>query len=292
MTKLAIPHGVSLAQARRRLSAPSFWWPSLNSDGAVLASSSRPTITATASGTPHAKGAWQEVVAATTEDANWVAMWNATTTGANLADTSMLLDIGVGAAGSEVVIVPNLPVGYGLLGRRPLGFPVRIPKGSRVAIRAQSVVASATAGFVFTFGELPHGKRAPAALVAMGANTATSRGVSIAGAAVNTKSSWVEITAATSQPFGALLLGLQGDADTALAAGTGLVDVGVGAAGSEVVVLADFYVSFAVAEQVNYDGGRPIVPASIPAGSRLAVRWARDNTGNSIDAILHGVPIT
>lgn len=292
MTKLAVPPGVPLASVTNRLRVPSFGLGVATTDGVSLTTSTRTPITATASVVPATLGAWQEVVAATGFEATFVWLLVLGSTGAAGTDTSSLLSIATGAAGSEVPVVDNLAVGYCQGFNLLYGFPLRIPKGSRVAIALRSIVVSKTCLVMVSFANLPLYTRAPMSLTTMGASTVLCRGVSIPGTTVNTKSAWVEIVASTLQPFGAVMLGVQGDGDLALDTSSALVDVGIGPAGSERVLMADYPLNNdATTERINYAGGPPIVGVHIPAGSRLAVRWSRANTGNSLDAILYGVPL-
>lgn len=267
--------------------------PTWNADTATIASSTRPPVTATAGGVAHMKGAWTEVISATTEPYTMVSLCIDSPTGSNTIDTSALLDIGVGAALSEVVVVPNLPVGYISVGNNIVyRFPLYISKGSRVAIRTQAAVALQTVGVVFVFGQLPDKGPSPSRVVAMGVSTATSQGVAVSvPGATNTKGSWTEIIAATAEPFAGLLIGMQGASDTALGNHDCLLDIGIGAAGSEVVILPDM--AFRASTNEGFRQGVPganYVRRHIPAGARLAARWATVNTSNSIDVSLYGVP--
>lgn len=288
MTKLALESGMALSDSRRRLRGSGVWAPSLSTDGVVAASSTRVTATATADAVPHTKGLWTEVVAATTRDISIIGI-EAGGTSTAATNTSTLLDIGVGASLSEVVIVPNLAIGYAWSGYR---LPVWVPKGSRIAIRCQSAVTVKQVFlFMFLF-ELPFSRKPASRIVDIGTNLATSHGVVIgAPGAANTKTSWVEIVAATAEPYEALMLGLQGAADTTLGAAEGLVDVGVGAAASERIVVADFPILTGASETVQPRLNH-LCPAAIPAGSRLAVRWQSASTTGGLDAILYGAPQT
>lgn len=283
------PPGITEQQAQNRLEARTFWLPMKLGDGAALASSSHPTVTATASATPHTKGSWVEIVAALTSECTLLDLGIAVGTSLNTANTSTLLDIGVGAGGSEVVVVPDLNVGYQLNNTFKARIPLTIPAGSRVAARCQGAAVSQAIGIRATFYAFPHGRRPSRTVVAMGPNAATSRGVDIAGTTANTKSSWVEITAATTEPFYALVVGLSGGGDTTLNTATALVDIGAGPAGSETVIVTDLPVSVGAAESITYDPGAH--PVNIPKGTRLAARWARSNTGDSLDAALYGIRV-
>jgi hypothetical protein len=109
--------------------------------GAVTASSKGTTVTA--SGSTHTKGSWAEITSSAAISSEWcvLSVHNDGTNGKH-----NLIDIAVGAASSEQVIVSNLymPAAqtYQLTGGKH-SFPLHIPAGSRVAVRAQSDVANA-----------------------------------------------------------------------------------------------------------------------------------------------------
>ena len=90
-------------------------------------------------GTAHTKGAWSELIAATTHPYHWVCL-SLTHEGALSAGTSYLVDLGIGGAGSEVVVVPNLAFYGGSTSDCMTGpvvcFPLHIPAGTRVAARS------------------------------------------------------------------------------------------------------------------------------------------------------------
>lgn len=262
--------------------------PTIVDDGAVSASSTRATATATASATPHTKGSWTEVIATTISPANLVLLYLTVATAANGVDTSTLLDIGIGAAGSEVAIVPDLAVGYAPVGLT-YSIPVNIPVGSRVAVRCQSAVISKTVAVQVTFAQNPNGRRSASSLVSIGVDSATSHGVGLAAPGVaHTKTAWTQIIAATAEPFEAFLVGMQGNADLSFGAGAALVDIGYGAAGSEVVLAPDLPLNMTSTEIIT--GQSPnLIPARLPAGTRLAARWQCASTSNSLDVSLYGV---
>lgn len=294
MSKLAVPSGVALGDARRRINGRGFWSPSLSAAGVDATTSTRATATCTASATPHTKGTWTQVVAATTVEATLLSIGvsgAAFSTGINASntDTSTLLDIGIGGAGAEVALVANLGVGFSLPAAR-FRIPVLVPVGSRLSIRAQSVVVSQQVTVGIELGVLPFGKGAPNHLVTMGADTAASKGVGLAvPGAANTKGAWTEIVAASSEPFDALVIGQQCNADAAAVAGGVLFDIGIGSAGNEVVRLGDLAYQMSGTE-ICHRYFDPLQPLDIPAGTRIAARYQAGNTGNSVDLVLIGVP--
>lgn len=245
------------------------------------------------SGSTHTKTAWVEFVTSTPIDADglFVSLMNG-----NAANHSFLVDIAIGAAGSEVVIASNVLVAQ--LANVPLQLflPFAIPEGSRIAARAQ---ASATPTavwlrFMLTAGgtlATPPGGR----LLTFGATTGTTRGIALTG---NNGSfgSWVELTASTSADVAALWIIAGNVANSAPIAGSLtelLIDIGVGGAGSEVSVLGPI-------PAVSTTAGIMLatIPTwfacSIPAGSRIAARYqsnTTDATDRKIEVTAYGLAI-
>ena len=91
-----------------------------------------------------AKGAWVELSTATTLHVNYlvILMDDANTT--NIYDT----DIGTGAAGSEVVLIPNIHFHINITGNRiiPIIYPFKadLAQGTRLSARTQAVANTDT----------------------------------------------------------------------------------------------------------------------------------------------------
>ena len=91
-------------------------------------------------GVSNAKGSWAQITASTSRDyIGFVVSADGQNTGGTY--NYSLVDIGVGAAGSEQIIVPDWGcknnAGTIFNGVSPF-FPIRIPTGSRIAVRAAS----------------------------------------------------------------------------------------------------------------------------------------------------------
>ncbi len=117
--------------------------------------------TVTAHATPHTKGAWTQLHAATPFDGYYILVAS-DLLGASGADTSALVDIGYDAAGgtSYTVVAPNLIMGFNrgstISPLQQVALPVFIPAGSTVAARMQSVVVSETGSIgVYIYGGTP-----------------------------------------------------------------------------------------------------------------------------------------
>jgi hypothetical protein len=201
------------------------------------------------------------------------------------------MDIGIGAAGSEVAIVSNIAVG-GITNQPNAGMlidlPISIPAGTRVAFRAQS---NRTATSSFGVQVIPAAavdpQTTPTTADALGTATATSSGTAMSGAS----GTYVQITAATTKDYQALIIVPSltvGSATTA----TVLYTVAVGAAGSE----RDIYQM-----QSAYDGGLGVGNiytgggilsggGLVPSGSRIAIKHNIASSPANFAACVIGVP--
>lgn len=246
-------------------------------------------ITLTASGTPHNKGAWSELI--TAADIDYTGIWIFTNTGVSVSatDTSTLLDVGFGAAASEVSVVGEIGLGFAN-SVRAIYLPLYVPAGTRVSARIQSVVVSETLVVWCMlvggggYGPPLVGRQA----VTYGANTGTSGGVAmtVPGAA-NTKGAWTQITASTTAPIRWLLACVMGPAgDNNITNQEGLVDIGVGGAGAEVVVIANIKYSLSGAEALTCH--LVSVPVWIPTATRLAARYQQSAGNDTPNIILIG----
>ena len=237
-------------------------------DGAAL-------LTAAASNT---KSGWTQLIASTKFDAIgivpiWTKCWS------NLVGW-YLADIAVGAAASEVVVLPNLisKGRQGGAGQAGAFIPLAIPRGSRLSARAQALSAGTTRSYNFQMllvsGDLLGGAPLSKAYT-YGAETADSTGVAIdAGGSANTKGAWTELTASSSAPTRWMMVQIQHSTNGGLAADTTyLLDIGIGAASSEVVLIPDLPVT------IDSSGGGVVfsnpwysLPVDIPAGTRISAR--------------------
>lgn len=246
------------------------------------------TITATADATPHTKGAWIEVVSATTHATTLIEMW--ADVDVSGAATGTLVDIGIGGAGSEVVVVPNIPIGSWINAANTqrnasIALPLSIPTGARVAVRIQSVVVSHTAAITIGFSGGGALIPAPTAEI-IGSDTATSRGVYVGGVAT-----YVQITAGTASHYRYLVM-VPSASNTALPNLTASFDLGVGPAASE-VALGRIWVDSTTIEAIGVGARLPVwamsaITPGAPAGSRLAVKPSSGS--NALDFALIGIP--
>lgn len=238
------------------------------------------------------KGSWTTLISSTTYSGAWLLI---TLVNPNNLD-SFLVDIGIGGAGAEQVIIPDLNTDNQSLAapcNRFYLFPIAIPAGTRISARCASdssaadtvnvgiTVISAPIGGVTGMGRCETG----------GAVAASSAGTSIdPGATINTKGAWVEMVAATAHTYEWMCMGISKNTANTVQLNY-LIDVGIGAVGSEVVVIGDL----AVNAGTTADAPLPAslcFPCAIAAGSRVAVR-CQCNVNTSPDRTIlmltHGV---
>jgi len=242
------------------------------------------TVVSLTLGLSNAAGAWTEIITSTAAEASWiqVAAYSASSAGRAPA---ILLDVGIGGAGAEVAVISGMQVGMvSTTGGLPW-MPLRIPAGTRVAVRAQNsdTLPTSMGVTVCTAGAAPGTTPPPiTSLSASPATLATSRG------ALVTTSGWTEVIAATPMPYRMLVLCIGGGGDPTYSSVEALHDLGVGAAGSEVVVARSVWGESST-ESRNWRGGPTYAVGSWPAGTRVVARSNQGATnGYSVNVI--GVP--
>jgi hypothetical protein len=227
------------------------------------------SATATANTSAHTKGAWIELVASTSGAASALLIRIENIRASNV-DTATLVDIGVGASGSEVAVVPNIAAGQaGSMNndlRSGLFFfvPVQIPSASRIAARIQSLVTGGKTAVVTVFA-MTWGNPSllPTAVDSLGTSTATSQGT------VGSAAAWTEIVASTSTAYRAispLVCGATATQNTAVRN----ISFAVGASGSETAICRHAYV---VTTNETIDGPittHPVIAGPFPAGTRFS----------------------
>jgi len=258
--------------------------------GANVAGGTGTSFTSNASA--NTKGSYAQLIAATAFDASMMMLMFSRADGG----IDYLVDVAIGASGSEVIILSNVLVSGGT-GQQYYGsqffFPVNIPAGTRLAIRSQSTTGTIglradimlfqggfgtpeTQGFVTTYG----------------ANTADSGGVQVdPGGTTNTKGSYSEITSSTTYPIRFLSIVIGNQLNTVRSTQLFLMDVAIGASGSEVIILPDLLINANVSPDVLCPQVYTNLPVQIPAGTRIAVRAAsngNDATDRLFDVVMYG----
>lgn len=266
----------------------------------VLAANASGISVFTNGGSANTKGAWFELTAslAYTVYALSIEMRAGSLSGAT---NSFLLDVGLGAPGSEVVVLENVLCSVHATDGNPyavIDLPLGVPQGTRISARAQ-----ANNGLLHEIRALMHlptlSRQSPietpaAVTTTYGANTGDSGGVFVdPGPTTGVKSAWSEVGIAGGQGVRVLVVGIgsQQQANRAGEIGNYFVDIGMGAPGSEVVVVPDVPV-------LSPDGIGVLLPilslpypVSIPAGVRISARASstiNSVPGRQFDVIVYG----
>ncbi len=112
------------------------------------------------------------------------------------------------------------------------------------------------------------------------------------GAVANTKGAWAELDPSIANEIRMMMIALGQNDLTATSKAFYLVDIGVGAAGSEQVIIADYPVARDSSGDRPQPQLTPPIPVNIPAGSRLAVRAQCSLTtpnNRELEMIVYGV---
>jgi len=244
------------------------------------------SFTVTADSTKDVKGAWTEIIASTSEDTNFIYL-SLAGTAISGSNTGMLLDVGIGGAGSESVVISNVPCGWQPnIQQMLLNFPLAISAGSRISARCASFIASDTVAVQFTTAVVT-GFVGSTLIDTFGAVTTDSRGTNIPG-----DNTYVQFVASTSVQYRAIVMVpcLGASTNVAVAAENSTYTLGIGASGSEIDVMT-IPIRTETAEQINFAVGTRTsiyAPESpIAAGNRLAVKQSIGRTYR--DAIIFGV---
>jgi len=252
----------------------------------------------TAAGSANTKGSYAQITASSSIAAarQIVSVWDTDVTGSGNDD--YLTDIATGAAASESIIFADLIVGVcqTQFGHARYDFPCDIAAGTRYAARTQCTRLSKVLHVSIV---LATGTTVARTITTYGATAADSGGVEVdCGTTINTKGSWVELTASSAALDG--LVVAYGNDATALGLSTirtngrdFFLDVGTGAAGAEVVVLANLHFE---SEQTSAltPHCTPLLPFNAPATTRIAVRGQFNGanptaTDRLFDIVLYGV---
>jgi hypothetical protein len=251
----------------------------------------------TASSTNNTKGSWSQLIAATSADCvmmEVVAYFSGGSYGSNLVNASV--DIGIGGAGSEVVVIPDLVISPSYISIQLVRIlvPICIPAGTRVSARAQVDIGSAvTAVYVSATlfdGDFSVGEGA-AGVTAIGFNSAATKGTPVTpSATAHTKGAYAQLTASTPRDFYGFFVIFN------LTYGElcfSLFDIAIGASGSEFNIIPNRFVL--QGDLANNAGSftdpvSPFIPMRIPSGTRISARAQSSKaSAQPVGVTLYGV---
>lgn len=251
---------------------------------------------ATASrGAANAKGSYVEVFAATAFNYRAIQL-NLLATGGG--GQIYLVDIAIGAAGSETVVVSNL-VFDSMRGVAQntveVTIPVSIPAGSRIAARVQESGGAGTRDVVVEVIGRGGGINTPPAangeVVTYGVDDTTTTGTLVdPGGTSGTFGAWTEFSAATPVDHSGLIAVLGTNKQSGVVATTRYqVQIGIGPSGGEVPIAELATDTHGNATRMGNNVLE--VAAVIPAGTRLAMRslsGSSADNGRHVSACLLG----
>jgi len=252
-------------------------------------------LTVVTGGAAHTKGSWVEVCSSIPKDVCEVQIVIH-----NGHADAFLHDLGIGAAGSEQVIIANIPrqasptAVYGIAA--VYRFPIGLPAGERLAIRVQSDYDGSRNSHVSALlisGSFLSKRPAASKVFTYGANTADSGGTSVAApSTANTKGPYVEFSSGVEADLCGIMVAVADDTNTNRSEYYWLLDVAIGEAGSEQNVVENLCFFAHFNPDIVHPPTSGFLPVCIPKNSRLSVRVqcsGTDATDRRFDVILFGI---
>ena len=250
-----------------------------------------------ASATVNTKGAYVQLISSTPSLSTGIIITFNNMIGAS----TYLVDIAIGAAGYEQVIIPNLLYDACTNSYRVSAtffFPIPIPAGVRISARCQCSINSGSP-FVGVSTYLLSGgfsSTSPYGLVIdYGTNISTSKGAAIdPGTTPNTKGNYTQLVASTVNQIRGILICIGGNLQSRTSMYGGyLVDIAIGAAGYEKVIVPNWNLYNCYDNGLLLPNTSPFFPIDIPAGTRIAARAAAalnlSSNSRVFDLIIYGV---
>jgi len=229
-----------------------------------------------------------QLIASTAFDTDWVIVRFCDNQGAATL-TDSLVNIKVGAAGSEVTIIENLFAGWtsGTNARTQYEFPIRIPAGSRISATHRSVRTSTTvACMIDLFGGGDGLHWVGTGVESVGAATASSGGTSVTPG--TTSDGTLTSMGTNTYDWGFVVPWAGCNSDATLAADILSFDLASGSATTDLIPgLEDFFTTSNASEFFTDSPlGRY---CHIPAGTTLYLRSQFGGTAEAKDHIIYGV---
>lgn len=249
--------------------------------GSNAADSGLTAVTSNATG--GVKGSWVELVASTTNANELITVQLQSNSSGSGSEFS--IDIATGAASSETVVIADIPFFFKSNAGNSatsITFPLTIASGTRISARCSDGVGSN----VVDVGVLLNTDST------FGTNSAITNicnKVQVAPS-LNTKSSWVELNSSTAATYNWLLVGFTTSGDTAHTASRFLIDIGTGAASSEVVLIPNM--SWAMNQAEAHQSFWVPAPTSLSSGTRLAARAAASSTSEEAFVSIYGANVS
>jgi hypothetical protein len=227
-------------------------------------------------------GGYVQLIASTNFDGSGLYIWPSCNGGNGYFDA---MKFAIGAAGSEVDIVKDLPSRWYSGGNniRAIFLPTKVPKGSRISMAGTN--AGSVACYVVGGGVQVANSGLLATVYGVTLSGSTSHSVVVqAGSSAGTKGSWTEITASCARMVtGYVLVSLSSTG--VVASNVDYIDIAVGGAGSEVAVQSDMFYRY------DYTSDTCVfqLPLSIPAGTRISARISSSTANDQLELAILGL---
>lgn len=194
------------------------------------------------------------------------------------------VSIAVGAAASEVDIVPDIQLSYngGNSASTTILMPIQIPAGTRISARARGGDTYIVQVILFEGGFASAEGGAGADLI--GASLATP--TTITTGLANTKGSYSQLVASSAKDYIGFVLCVDNAANSGMPAFSFLIDIAIGGAGSEQAIVPNFYFDPSGMDDVTLAFYFPI---NIPSGTRIAARAQASGASKTLGISLLGV---
>jgi hypothetical protein len=226
--------------------------------------------------TTGSKSGWVQLTASTGSFDSYGILINFNSNSASNASRNTMADIGIGAAGSEIVVIENLicagastyVVGF----NQWYFFPLLIPAGSRLAIRAQSSVTTAFRCYIQCLQAPlnPSAIRKGSFVETIGAGTVPGGTAVTAG--TTAEGAWTLLGTTTSRLWW-WQLGIQiATSDTSWIAGAQHFDVAYGDATNKQIIIQDLLYATTTAEVGSNPPLTAGVECPVPEDTNIYVR--------------------
>lgn len=267
------------------LITPHFTFAVPQNNFAATPSKTAPGTTLTANATPHDKGAWAQLFATANYDV-WAISFTNNTDAISAGDSNILLDIGVGAAASEVVVVKEMVIGgagsslaTGGAINKQYWLPIYIPKGARVAARIQSLTTVKTTSILMVLHGGPSAAPWPAfsGVDCIGADPLTSGGLALTAGNTGTESAWTNIGSTTTRQYFGIMPVVQPAANATMSALAYHVEAGYSS-----TTLGEWWFATSTSEECALICPPMPTLTRIPIGTQLQVRAECSGTGESL----------
>jgi hypothetical protein len=253
----------------------------------------RPTAPQGTSVTPAAgsKGSWVQVIASLSEDTYGLII-QINNNNVSAASRNTVLDIGIGAAASEIVIIPDLICGNAVNANTAGGgvwyfFPIMIKAGTRIAVRSNSSVVTAFNVYIEALQKPSNPSMVKAAGFVEAIGITGNDGVAVTPGTTG-EGAWVSL-GTTTRDCWHWQIGAQVDnADTTQNAAILHLDLAYGDATNKQIILESVVLNTTTTEGQCLNLHTVGAESRVPAGSTLYARAQHSGTIDTINMAAYG----